>query len=290
MGGMEIPKWYSNNFWKIIAGILPVVVPTIGGFAFIDTGGITSYYCTVHNSFFGLPLYSYLLCPIYVALGLISIATITLALTPLIAFWVFKASAINSQNFTVWINKPESKNLHLRPGTLHENIFTLRFKDTEWRYFLNQTNVFVNIQSLVSMGTDIPDGGKNLEYKETLTTEPIFIKRLVPYEFNFLQIDKNDNKFWIKTENAERFKFSQGEYGFKIGVCTNIFGNFKIKNKSLLNVGLKNFGFRSVWREIYLTVDYSGYNKISVKIVEKEEYEQKVWHKRWLENQNATSK
>jgi hypothetical protein len=210
---------------------------------------------------------------------------LSLAISFFLSLAIVEVIWILAPKFTEWIKTPNPKNLHLYPGSLHGDIFTLKFISTEWRYLFHKTNVFVNTQSLVPMGADLPDGGKNIESREQKTTEPIFAKRFVAHEFNFLQIDEKKNRFWVNTENNEQFKFSPGEYGFKIGVAASVFGNFKVKNKSLNSIGIKDIGFKHIRREIYLIVNYKSHDQISLKITNKEDYEQKIWYKQWQENQ-----
>jgi len=213
---------------------------------------------------------------------------LSLAISFFISLAIVETVWILAPKFIGYIKTPNPKNLRLYPGVLHGNIFTLRFVNTEWRYLFNKTNVFVNTQSLVPMGADVPDGGKNLVCREQNTTEPIFAKRLLVYEFNFLQVNKKKDKFWINAENNEQFKFSPGEYGFKIGVAASIFGSFKVKNKSLNKIGIKNIGFKHIRQEIYLIVNYKGRDQISLKITDKEEYKEKIWYKQWQEDKRTS--
>lgn len=71
---MEISKRYIKKFWGIALAVSGLVTTVFIGFATQDTNGMISYYCTVGNSFFGLQLQIYALCPVYVTISSIVVA------------------------------------------------------------------------------------------------------------------------------------------------------------------------------------------------------------------------
>jgi hypothetical protein len=178
--------------------------------------------------------------------------------------------------------KPE--NLRIYPGSLHGNIYTLNFKVTEWRHPFRKTEAFVNMQRMVSLGTDISDQGVNLEWRKQKIREPLKIARFFSYELNFLKVYPKNNTFHILAENNEKFKFVPGEYGFKLGLAANVLGNFKVKNKFLNRIGIPYIGFKHFRREVYLIVSYEGDNQISAWITDERGYQDKYWYEQLTKN------
>lgn len=259
---MEIPKWYSSNFWKIAAGVVAIIAPVISGFAFIDGGGMISYYCSTHNQFLGLDLYKYILCPVYVALGYIVIVSIVLTLIPLIGYWFYNFFSKKPYAFISWIKTPRSENLHIFSGSMRGNVFTIKFIYTEWRHLFKKTDALLNIQHLKYLNTASDNGGENLEWREQRTTEPIFINRFMVYEANLIKIDPKEKVFWVLTEKNKVFRFPAGKYGFEIW--------------SLCNV----YGARTIWQTHHIIIEYKAPNKITIKNVKREDYEKEIWIKK----------
>lgn len=192
----------------------------------------------------------------------------------IVAFsWEAIPKAANRGN--LWIRHPKGDNLHLFSGSLHDDIFTLRFISLEWRYPLKKNEVFVNVPHLVPIHKKSNSSGQKLEWTEKDNSKPLQAKRFIPYEVDFLKLDAKKNVFWIKNKDNEKFKFPPGKYGFEIQITSNIFGRFKIEN----NIFLKEIGWQTSFQGIYVIVDYKGSFDISVRRVKYDEYKKNVWHK-----------
>ena len=158
----------------------------------------------------------------------------------------------------------KSNNIQTHSGFLLNNIFTLIFISTEWRYLFRETKAFVNIDPFVDDHNPSYLHDK-FEWRNKKIASPTKIKRFVPYVLNFLEIDPKRNEFWIKTRRNKNYKFPCGEYGFEIEVVQNIY--------------MDKINAKSVRPKSYLVVNYTGQRKISVRKVSKEEYEKSAWYK-----------
>jgi len=183
--------------------------------------------------------------------------------------------------FLHFLETPKGKNLRIYPGSLYDNIFTLKFLDTEWRHLFKITTAFVNIERFVFV-EGIGDQNEKLEWRNQKNAQ-LDIKRFVPYEINFLQINPEENEFSVKAKAGQFFKFPPGKWGFMIKLTSNIIGNFRVRNNSLLD----KLNFRSAFQPVYLIVNYQGKKKISVTTVTRQEYEKHIWHKKidWEERE-----
>jgi hypothetical protein len=167
---------------------------------------------------------------------------------------------------------PNHKALQISSGKLRDKIFTLKFKNTEWRYLLHKTNAFATVPSMARI-TIL----ENLEWSSTRKTEPIFINRFRSYELNFVEVDAKRNKFSVITNGDKKVSFGIGEYGFDVCSYANIFRKFKVEGNKLVD----SIGYKSAFNEQYIIVDYKGGRKISAKVVSKEAAQKVIWHDRY---------
>ncbi len=172
---------------------------------------------------------------------------------------------LKTSNFFT-ILKPKA--LHIRVGSLHGRIFTLKFKNTEWRFPFKKMYAHVTVPSMLRV-TIL----KNLEWRESQTTSSVFIKRFKSYEINFIRIDPENNKFYIITNSDKNPEFGIGEYSFDIGSSVNIFGNFKVKD----NMFLSSTRSKTMQRKQYIIVKYEGGKKISAKLAKEEPAKKVSW-------------
>lgn len=243
-------KTKFSEIWKW--GIITILTGVIG-FAMQDLGLL------------GTPQKYYYLLYIGLAFFLsLAIVQLTLAITPKFI-----------DKITHWTINPKTKNLHLYSGSIKNDIFTLKFVSTEWRYLFNESKVFINVPPLVHIPNNPNHSTQKLKWTRQDNLQALKIKRFIPYEVNFLKLDPEKNEFWIDNKDNEGFRFSSGVYGFEIQITSNIYGRFKIKD----NIFLNEIGWKASFQSIFVIVDYKGSNSVLVKIAKKEEYEKHIWFK-----------
>lgn len=245
----NLAKKYIIKSLVIISVLSAVVVPVVGGFALVDVGGMISYYCTLGNPFFGFHWQAYAACPIYVTLGSIFSIVLCLFLAGLtVAVFIDIIKWIPG-----WILKPSPNNLRVYPGSLHGNIYTLKFRSTEWRY---------PFTARIAQAAYIPTvEGKELGMFEWRGFEKLVyapIKRFRFHEINFIEVDEKDHSFWIK-KTGQHTALGQGSYAFIVRVINHM-------GKTL----------PPTKRDIYLIVDYKGGSKISVKIEKERDVKKRI--------------
>jgi len=283
---------YFKNFKHDFAWIFGISVTIVLAVIALQRGGaMIDLYCSPNSlPILGIYLQDYIPCLLLAVIVYILFLSFGFALAWFlvsalidILIWIFKIIKFGIMRFKEWMKTLSSKNLHLFPGSLRNNIYTLWFVNAEWRYPFSKMNAFINMQRLVPLGLDISDSGINLEWRKQITREPLDVKRFFRYELNFLRVDAKNDTFQIMTKNNEEFKFPPGIYGFTVMIGSNIFRNFKTKFSQ--NILIEKIGFKFLWKEICLIVDYRGYNQIFIKLTNKEEYERNIWFKQWQENQ-----
>lgn len=274
MDKFKITKWFGNKIVEI-AGVLATVIGIVVSIilAVASWGGKmnTVIGCAVND----------VLCiginGLGLVLGITFAALISMLLVSVSADTMIIISTSNFPKISHWIKTPHSKNLYVSSGELHGNIFTLKFRNAEWRYPFKKINAFATIQSMAKLyALD------NLEWRNTKQTEPIFIKRFRSYELNFIEVDNKNNKFSVITNSDKKFYFGIGKYGFDICSYTNIFGNFKVKGNMFVN----SIGHKTAFNEQYIIVDYKGKNDISAKVVDRETAQKVMWFSKFKTPEN----
>lgn len=143
------------------------------------------------------------------------------------------------------IKEPSKKNLSVRSGSLHGNIFTLKFKNTEWRY--PSAKCFVHVGMANSLNF--------LTWRETKDFRPFPVKRFKEYEFDFVKVNKEGNSIKIASDK-EVHSFSVGVYPFTIVMSCRM---------------LANSGVIDIHKEVYTLIEYKGSDNVSVFVFDDQE-------------------
>lgn len=98
---------------------------------------------------------------------------------------------------------PNPFNIQLNSGSIHNNVFTLKFKCTEWKYLLHKINVFVYTPVLYTRN-DLPQTKEFFAWRN-IGKVPMRVGKT--YEIDFIQFDLEKNLFWFKLDNIEQEKF-----------------------------------------------------------------------------------
>src|SRR5574341_779586 len=200
---------------------------------------VITAYCDVNaHPFFGYDLYGNLYCDLiigfshalfYTVATLIIIFVLGILQSILIRIW----EIIKNQweKFTDWSRIPSPACIHLYSGSVYDNVFTLRFKCTEWRYLFHRIKVSISTPVLYARS----DLSQTKEYFSWRNVNEARMKTDEIYEVDLIEFDEDEKIFWFKADNIEEEKY---KFPGKLGRQINVEVTFirPIDNKELVTV------------------------------------------------------